>query len=143
MRGSVAARLNFPTFRAQPKLHIMDLSLQISSNSLSEEELDEITRQLARTIGSETDISAQIPEQYPAQGAKGETITVGTLALTFLSSGAAVALIEVLKTYLGRVSNLAIEVKRSDGSQVNISAQNMKPEQMQDTVARLSSLLEK
>lgn len=121
----------------------MYLSLQVSSNSLSEEELHEITRQLAQTISSETDISAQIPEQQPAPGAKGDPITVGMLALTFLSSGAAVALIEVLKTYFGRVSTLAIEVKHPDGSQVSISAQNMKPEQMQETVTRLSSLLEK
>lgn len=120
----------------------MDITLQISSTALSAEELDILTRQLAQTIGRETDISAQIPGHQAPPGAKGDPITIGALALSFLSSGAAVALIEVLKTYLGRVSNLAIEVKRTDGSQVSISAQNMKPEQMQDTVARLRSLLE-
>jgi hypothetical protein len=121
----------------------MNITLQLSSAALPHEELDALTRQLAQTISSETAITAQIPEHQPTAGAKGDLITVGVLALSFLSTGAAVALIEVFKTYLGRVSNLAIEVKRPDGSQVSISAQNMKPEQMQDTVTRSSSLLEK
>lgn len=120
----------------------MHATMQITSAVLSAEELDSLTRQLAQTIARETDISAQFPEQPPTPGAKGDPITIGTLALSFLSSGAAVALFEVLKTYIGRVSNLAIEVKRPDGSQVSISAQNMKPEQLQDTVARLRGLLE-
>ena len=119
----------------------MDLTLQVSSNSLSEEKLHNLTLELAQTIGSETDISAQIPEHPPAPEAKGDPITIGTLVLTFFSSGAAIALIEVLKTYFGRASNLTIDIKRPDGHQVNISAQNMKPEQIENTVARLKNLL--
>ena len=120
----------------------MDLTLQVSSPSLSDEEMHDLTRKMARTINSETDISSQVPEHPPTPGAKGEPITIGVLILSFLSSGgAAVALIGVLKTYFDRVSNLTIEVKRPDGSQVSISAQNMKPEQIEDTIACLSSLL--
>lgn len=119
----------------------MDLTLQVSSDSLSEEGLHELTLDLSRTIGSETDISAQIPEHQPEPGAKGDTITVGTLFLAFFSSGAAVALIGVLKSYFDRASNLTIDIKRPDGHQVNISAQNMKPEQIENTVVRLKNLL--
>jgi hypothetical protein len=121
----------------------MNITLQISSPTLSEEELDALTRQLAQTIGNETDIPVQIPESRSISGAKGDPITIGVLVLSFLTSGTAVALIGVFKSYFSRVSNLAIEVKRPDGSQVSISAQNMKAEQIQDTVTRLSSLLEK
>lgn len=119
----------------------MDLTLQVSSPSLSDEEMHNLTRELAQSVSSETDISTQIPEQQPRRGAKGDPITVGALVLTFFSSGAAVALIEVLKSYFGRVSNLTIDIKRPDGFQVNISAQNMKPQQIENTVARLKNLL--
>lgn len=101
-----------------------------------------LTREIIQTINSETVISSQILEHPSITGAKGEPITMGVLILSFLSSGGvAVALIGVLKSYFDRVSNLTIEVKRSDGSQVSLSAQNMKPEQIEDTVARLSSVL--
>ena len=119
----------------------MELTLQISGDTLSEEQLHSLTLELAQTIASETDICAQIPEHPPAPEAKGDPITVGTLVLAFFSSGAAVALIGVLKSYFDRASNLTIDIKRPDGHQVNISAQNMKPEQIENTVARLSGLL--
>jgi hypothetical protein len=121
----------------------MKFTLKISSAALSDEEMNTLTRQLAQTISRETDISTEIPEHQSEAGVKGDPITIGVLALSFLSSGAAVALIEVLKTYLGRASSLTFEAKRPDGSQMKISAENMKPEQMQDTVARLSSFLGK
>jgi hypothetical protein len=119
----------------------MDLTLQVSCPSLSDEEMHVLTGELAQTVSSETGISAQIPEQQATPGAKGDAINIGTLILTFFSSGAAVALIGVLKSYFDRASNLTIDIKRPDGTQFNISAENMKPEQIENTVARLKNLL--
>lgn len=120
----------------------MDMGLQLSSDALPDDELDALTRQLAGTIASETPIDARLPEGDAAPGAKGDAVTIGTLALTFLSSGAAVALFEVLKTYFAREPSLEIAIKRPDGAEVTVSAQNLAPEQLHDTMERMRKLVE-
>jgi hypothetical protein len=123
--------------------NIMELSLKVSSGSFSEEELHSVTRQLAQAIQSETGIAALIPEYQPTPGVKGTSSILGEIALTLLSSGgAAVALIGVLKAYFDRASNFSINIKRPDGPEITISAQNMKPEQIENTVARINDLFQ-
>ncbi|WON72890.1 effector-associated constant component EACC1 [Nitrosospira sp. Is2] len=103
--------------------------------------MHDLTRQLAQTIGSETDITAQIPEHRPTSGAKGASSILGEIVLTLFSSGgAAVALIGVLKAYFDRASNFTINIKRPSGPEITISAQNMKPEQIDNTIARVNDL---
>jgi len=121
----------------------MNLTLQVASHSLLDEEMHDLTRQLAHTISSETDISAQIPEQKAEPGNKGDLIDAGKMILNFVTSNTAGALVGVLKSFFDRTSNFSVDIKRPDGSQINISAQNMKPEQIEDTVARLNGLLGK
>ena len=121
----------------------MNITMQLSSAGSSEQQLANMTREMALNIGDETDISADLATGETAPGAKGDPITIGTVVLTFLTSGAAVALFEVLKSYFDRDSSLNIAFKKPDGSEVKVSAQNMKPEKLQETISRLQEILER
>lgn len=121
----------------------MDITMQIESMDLSEEQVSTLTRELSQTISQETDITSHLPTSDSAPGAKGDPITIGTLVLTFLTSGAAVALFEVLKAYFSREENLTIAFKKPDGSEVSVSAQNMEPDHIQETIAELKEILER
>lgn len=120
----------------------MKLNISSNSNELTDEDLQNLTRNLCDSITSETEIEAEIPSGSVAQGTKGDPITLGVLVLSFLSGGSAVALCEVFKAYFSRVPSLSIELERANGSKVKITSQNLKPEQLQallsqaDNVAR-------
>jgi len=118
----------------------MEIELQLSSTDLSDNELSALARQLANTITDETDVAAALQQGDSEPGSKGDPITIGTLVLTFISSGAAVALFEVFKTYFARESSLNIALKRPDGTEVNVSAENLKPEQLQATIDQVKNL---
>lgn len=121
----------------------MVVRLTLSSDELGNENIQELTTNLCQTIVKETDIDAKIAEGPTQKGAKGEPITLGLLALTFLSSGAAVALFNVFKSYFDRESSLKLNLQREDGTKLTINAQNMKPEQVEATLNRFEKFLEK
>jgi hypothetical protein len=74
----------------------MSIQLILTNDDLNEDSLQLLTQDLLQTLGSETDIQAQIVQGEAVQGSKGDPVTLGVLALSFISSGAAVALIGVL-----------------------------------------------
>jgi hypothetical protein len=117
----------------------MNLTLNLSSNELDNEELQTLTRQLCDSIANETDIKAEIPSGAVAQGTKGDPIILGVIVLSvFGSGGAAVALFEIFKAYFSRNSSFTIKAKKADGTELEISAQNMKLEQIQELLAQFN-----
>jgi hypothetical protein len=116
----------------------MNLTLNLSSTELESEDLQVLTRQLCDSIVDETEIEAEIPCGVVQQGHKGDIVTVGTIALTFISSGAAVALFNIFKAYFDRNSSFTIKAKKSDGTELEISAQNLKLEQIQSLLAQFN-----
>ena len=80
----------------------MELKLNLSSSELDDEVLQALTRQLCDSIADETDISAEILGGAVQQGTKGDIVTIGAIALAFVSGGGVVALCEVLKAYFSR-----------------------------------------
>lgn len=122
--------------------NIMDIQLTLAAPGLSDERRQILTRELAVTLRRETPIRPTVAEAPPAPGEKGDAITVGTLLLTFLSSGAAVALFQVVRTYFERDSSLEIELQRSDGARFAIRAKHVSPEQIDETIARGKAYLE-
>jgi hypothetical protein len=76
------------------------------------------------------------------RGSKGEAITLGLIALTFLSGGSAVALLDVLKSYLARDSSLEMTLERNDGAKLIINAKNIRKEQMEETFRRAKEFLQ-
>jgi len=107
--------------------------LVMRSADLEPEYIQTLTRELSLTLNRETDVRAQ-PAGGPAEpGTKGDPITLGSLALTFLTSGAAVALIKVLETYVGRKRSLEVELARPDGKKLVIKSQDLAAGQIQET----------
>jgi hypothetical protein len=118
---------------------MMNVTLNLSSSELDGEDLQNLTRQLCDSIVNETDINAEIPSGVVQQGHKGDPITLGLIALTFIKSGAAVALFNVLKAYFERNSSFTIKAKKADGTELEITAQNMKLEQIQALLSQLEN----
>lgn len=86
----------------------MTVSLTISSEELGDEDVQEITNDLCHAIIKETKIDAKIMEGPPQMGAKGEPITLGLLALTFIGGKGVIALFSVIKSYFERESSLKL-----------------------------------
>jgi hypothetical protein len=121
----------------------MRVTLALASPDLSAEQLQALTLDVRRTLVSETDIAATVPEGTPRVGERGDAVTVGTLLLTFLTSGAAVAVCEIAKTYFQRNSSLAMEFRRDDGGTLKIVAENLRADQVDKTIATAKRFFER
>jgi hypothetical protein len=116
----------------------MKLILNLSSSELDNEDLQTLTRELCDSIADETEIKADIPTGAVQQGHKGDPITIGVIALAFLTKGAGVAMFEMFKAYFSREPSLVIKIVKPDGTTFEFSAKNMTPEQMQAFLSQLS-----
>lgn len=121
----------------------MPISLLIEEPGLAEDDLQEITRELCQTINAETDVAAELQHGAPVRGGKGEPITLATLALTFFTSGAAVALFEIFKAYFERNASLKVVLNRPDGERLEIGAENLRSGQIDETLALAGRFLDK
>jgi hypothetical protein len=117
----------------------MSLMLNLSSTDLDEEELHQLTQELCESIASETEITAEIPSGAVVQGTKGDPITLGVIVLAFLTSGSAVALFEIFKAYFNRQPSLTIKMTKADGTPFEMTAQNIKLEQIQALLTQLDN----
>ena len=93
----------------------MGIALQISSAKLSDDRLQALAVNLCEKINKETNIAAEIAEGHFQEGAKGEPITLGLIILTFLAGGSAVALLDVLKSYIDKDRSIEIGILEPNG----------------------------
>ena len=112
----------------------MDSILQLTVGDLSDEDLQKLTLELSRTLNDETDAQATIPETHGGAGSKGDPITLGTIILTALSSGTVVALFNVIRSYIERKPSLELEFNGKDGRQLKIKAEQLRKEQIDQTI---------
>lgn len=92
--------------------------------------VDEMTADLNQLQGAEA-----ATESVPApKGSRGDMITLGTIAMTFITSGAAVAAINVLKSYFEREPALKIHIKGADGSVMDLSARDVNDKNAASTI---------
>jgi hypothetical protein len=97
--------------------------------------VDEMTADLNQLQGAEAE-----SESTPAPaGSRGDMISLGTIAMTFITSGAAVAAINVLKSYFEREPGLKVRMKGADGEEFELSARTAN----EKDVARAMKLFEK
>jgi hypothetical protein len=112
----------------------MALILSISSPELDEERIQDLAFDLCKTLGQEIDVEAKLAERPGQIGDKGDPITLAAIVLTFLTSGAAVGMFNVFKSYFERKSSLEIELQRKDGKKLRIQAQNVSSGQIDRTM---------
>ena len=97
--------------------------------------VDEMTADLNQLSGAEA-----AAESVPAPaGSRGDMISLGTIAMTFITSGAAAAAINVLKSYFEREPGLKVRMKGADGEEFEFSARTAN----EKDVARAMKLFEK
>lgn len=113
----------------------MKISLQLEAPELSDEDLQQVTRDLCQTINDETAISADTQVGKTVPHGRGEPITIGLLALTLLTSGTAVALCEVVRAYFQRNKSLKVVLKQPGGALFELSAENLRAGQYNQTLA--------
>jgi hypothetical protein len=106
----------------------MEFQIAVRSGELDGERLHASTMELRRTMIEETEATVSSPAARPETGAKGDPITIGTLAVTFLTSGAAVSMFKVLEAYVSRKRSVDVEVTRPDGAKFVLHMQDVSPE---------------
>lgn len=119
----------------------MELRIAVQGDDLDEERLHSSTMELKRTIADETDASVSVPTTTAAAGSKGDPVTLGALAVTFLTSGAAVSLFKVLEAYVTRKRSINVELSRPDGQKFVLQATDMSPEEIAATQKAFESFI--
>lgn len=111
----------------------MEMTLRLRSDELSDVQLQSSTLELRRLIETETEADAVPARAAASEGTKGDPITVGTLALTFLTSGAAVSVFKALETWMAQKRKIDLEATRPDGRKLVIRAEDLGTKQMEAT----------
>ena len=102
----------------------MGVRMTVACGERSAEDLqalvDELTADLNQLQGAE----AAAETVAAPKGSRGDMITLGTIAMTFITSGAAVAAINVLKSYFEREPGLKTRMKDADGAEFEVTARD-------------------
>jgi hypothetical protein len=112
----------------------MSLRMTLTSAELGAEDLQAITRDFCNTANQENDLQVELARGTAVSGTRGDMVEIGNLALTFLTSGAAVALINVCKAFFERSSSLEMSFEREDGKKLTIKAHNVGSDQIAKTI---------
>lgn len=113
------------------------LTLRLTAD-LADERIAQLTRDLERDL-SRAGIRARTVETPPIPGERGEPITLGVLALAFITGGSVKAMIECLKAYLSRERTLNITLTRADGARVEVTAHNVDTPAVRETLEMVST----
>jgi len=116
----------------------MSILLTVSHSQLDDEDLQQLTQELCQIIDDETEMKPQLVTTEGKQGTKAaDMITLGAIGLAFFSSGAAVALCEVLKAYFSREPSLELVFKDETGLEVKVNAKNVELTEIQQLLEQL------
>lgn len=120
--------------------HRLQLSLE---SERGPEQLADLVRELAVDLRKERDFddvkeATRLP--HPNERAA-EIGVLGQLGLTFLSAGAATALIGCLKAYIERDHTLRFRIKRPDGSELELEGKHLEGKDLKKTVATLKQFV--
>lgn len=127
-----------PQFEAEG---IMSIELLISSNDLRGQALQEFTENLCETLMREAKLDAAMKKGDSYLGAKGEPITIGVIVLSFITSGAAVALLNAISAHFARSNKIEVSMSKANGDTFTLKSENMAAEQHQQTLKQLEDFL--
>jgi hypothetical protein len=103
----------------------MSAQLSISPGDLEPEELDRLSRDLERQLADTGGVALDTVPQPTVPGQRGDPITVGTLLLAAVTSGAVSAVFNIIKSYVGRGIDLNFEGTAIDGRPIKIAMKNI------------------
>lgn len=114
-----------------------DIQITLDGADLSEAEQQTRVRQLTREIEARTDARTSLARTEGTGGTKGEPLTIGAFVMTFLSSGAAVAAFDVIKSWIEKDKIGSATFKTADGTEVTINNANV--DQIETIVSAVKS----
>ena len=112
----------------------MAINLSIAAPQLGAEDLHALTHDLCTTVKRETDIQADLATGAAEAGAKGDPVTVATIVMAIVTSGAAAKLFDVFKAYFERNSTIEFQLEREDGRTMKIKAENLSSRRIDETI---------
>jgi len=116
----------------------MSAILSLSATDLDEDDLQNLTHSLCRDLRDEVGINAHLATQPAAIGHKGDLSVLGQIAISaFGAGGFAVALVNVLKSYIERKPSLQFELQKNGGDKLTIKAEDLRG----DDMARLTQVI--
>jgi hypothetical protein len=109
----------------------MSAILSLSATDLDEDDLQNLTHRLCRDLRDEVGINVHLVTQPAAIGHKGDLSALGQIVLSGLGAGGfAVALVNVLKSYIERKPSLQFELQKKDGDKLTIRAEDLRGDDM-------------
>jgi len=109
----------------------MSAILSLSATDLDEDDLQILTHSLCRDLSDEVGINAYLATQPAALGHKGDLSVLGQIVISGLGAGGfAVALVNVLKSYIERKPSLQFELQKKDGDKLTIKAEDLRGDDM-------------
>jgi hypothetical protein len=115
-----------------------DSLLLMLEGSRRPEQLAELTRQVSRDLRRRPELRVSDATRPATEGERsGDVALLGHLALTFLSGGAATALITCLKEYVTRDKGLTVRIKAADGRELVIEGKALKADEVSNLVSAL------
>lgn len=103
--------------------------LSLTSETLDKDQLQRLTRETAQQLNDGFLAELKLVEGPPGNKA-GEVISLGQIVLTFIASGAALALINALRPVFDRTASLIVKIKRPDGAELELNAERVRSNQM-------------
>jgi hypothetical protein len=120
----------------------VDCTLTLAAADLAPEDVHDLSLDLARSLADEAGVDAEPVERAGTGSSRGDALTIGTLALTFLTSGTAAALLNVFKSYFDRSSGVTVELARPDGVKLTVRVDDLRAGQFERTLSLAHQFLE-
>jgi hypothetical protein len=120
----------------------MAAQLQLTLQSdRGEDHLTDLTRQLSADLGRRPQFDVQEMSRPSQLGERSVGVALlGQLLLTLLTSGAAKALIDILRPYFERDHSLAVVLKLPDRGEVRIEGKDLRPDRLAEIMQVIKSL---
>jgi hypothetical protein len=104
----------------------MGARMTVECGERSAEDLQSLVDELTADLNQVQGADAAAESVAAPKGSRGDMISLGTIAMSFLTSGAAVAALNVLKSYFEREPALVLRVKGADGAEAELTARDVK-----------------
>lgn len=111
----------------------MEFSLSLGSDSLPDERLHDLSRDLCRALDQEADLNARMLEGRSAPGARGDPLIMA-IGLAIVADVSASMILHVVRAFFERSPAVKMEFRREDGVKFVINADHVRPEQIQSTI---------
>jgi hypothetical protein len=120
----------------------MDCALSLVSNDLHPEDLHDLSLDLRDDLAV-AGVEAEPVEEKAPRAARGDLMTIGSLALTLVTSGTAAALLNVVRAYFDRSASapVVVELTRPDGAKLTVQAGSLRGAEFERTLLLANQFL--